>query len=132
MKAALPNNQGRPSLLGTGEAGRAGPDGWRSAVRLQERVFDLAGALTREYVGRPSARRPLMFFFRRCWTSCSGSSTRRWKSMTRSKRVDVFLSPYYGWVVERLVEAIRPDVSEGEPPEIPRYETSRPRGRHRR
>jgi hypothetical protein len=38
------------------------------------------------------------------------------------------ISPYYGWVIERLVEAIKPDASAGEVPELPTIETNRPSG----
>jgi len=33
--------------------------------------------------------------------------------------LDVFLSPYYGLVIERQT-AIKPDTSQGEAPEVPR------------
>jgi len=42
--------------------------------------------------------------------------------------LDVALSPYYGWVIEALTGAIKPDAAGGEEPEVPRYETRRSSG----
>ena len=39
--------------------------------------------------------------------------------------MDAFLSPWYGWLIERLLAAIRPDDVAGETAEAPRYETGR-------
>jgi type III restriction enzyme len=42
-----------------------------------------------------------------------------------AEKIDVFLSPYYGWVIERLAGAIHPDASSGEIPELPILEKNR-------
>ena len=48
MKNLLPNNRGRPSLIGPGRVEQVTLNPYRANRRVQELVFDLARALTGE------------------------------------------------------------------------------------
>jgi type III restriction enzyme len=125
VKAALPNNKGRPSLTGPGKLERVDLNPFRSGRRFQEMVFDLAGDLTRDYCSQPSCLAPPHVLFPQIVPIVERYLRERVHPLPPANILDVFLSPYYGWVIERLVTAIRPDAAQGEAPEVPRYETVR-------
>lgn len=125
MKAALPNNQGRPSLLGPGKIEDVSLKEWRTGHRIQELVFELAGDLTRDYVKQPGCEAPAHVLFPQIASIADKYLKEKVRVNKPADILDAFLSPYYGWVIERLVEAVKPDATQGEAPEVPRYETSR-------
>ena len=125
MKSAVLNNQGRPSLTGPGKLEDVTLNPFRSGRRIQELVFDLAQALARDYLTQGLCAVPAHMLFPQLVRIVQRYIDEKVIAHKPAEKIDLFLAPYYGWVVERLVEAIRPDTSQGETPEIPRYETNR-------
>ncbi|HSB79119.1 MAG TPA: hypothetical protein VLM91_10040 [Candidatus Methylomirabilis sp.] len=125
MKALHATNQGRPSLSGPGRVDDVTLAEFRSKRRLQELIFDLARSLAREYVGQGKCEIPAHVLFPQLAAIVARYLEEKVRAQPPADVKDLFLAPYYGWVVERLLTAIGPDTSQGEAPEVPRYETSR-------
>ena len=125
VKASLQTNHGRPSLTGPGALDRVDLNPFRSGRRLQELVFQMAADLTREYVKGGSCEAPAHVLIPQLVGIVQKYVEEKVTPIKPAERLDLFLSPYYGWAIERLVESIRPDKGAGEAPEVPRYETSR-------
>ncbi len=128
LKAALPNNEGRHSLVGPGKLERIDLNPYRTGRRMQELVFDMAAALTRDYAKQSTCEAPAHVLFPQIVNIVDRFVRERVRPLPPAEAVDAFLSPYYGWIIERLVSAIRPDASQGEAPELPRYESNREPG----
>jgi type III restriction enzyme len=128
VKASLPTNSGRPSLLGPGRLEDVTLSPFRTGRRLQALAFELAAELTRDYVASPQCEAPAHVLFPQILSIVRRYVEEKVVPVAPAERVDLFLSPYYGWAIERLVEAIRPDAARGEVAEVPRYETRRGAG----
>jgi type III restriction enzyme len=125
VKGLTINNSGRPSLSGPGRVDDVTLTEFRAKRRLQELVFDLARTLTRDFLANRKDEVPAHVLFPQLAAIVRRYLDEKVKVQAPADIKDLFLSPYYGWVVERLLQEIRPDATEGETPEVPRYETSR-------
>jgi type III restriction enzyme len=98
---------------------------FRAGRRIQELVFDLAKALTTNCVAQSRCTIPNHVLFPQLVQIVCRYLKERVEVRPPADLKDLFLDPYYGWIVEILLEALRPDTSQGEAPEIPRYESTR-------
>jgi len=126
VKSLHVNNQGRLSLSGPGRAEDVTLKEFRAKHRLQELVFDLARTLTRDFLAQGQCTVPSHVLFPQLAGIVNRYVEDRVLALPPADKKD--LAPYYGWLVERLLEAIRPDTSLGEAPEVPRYEANREPG----
>ena len=125
MKAGLPGNTGRPSLVGPGRLERVDLNPYRKGRRLQRLVFEMARDLTRDYRQQPGCDAPAHVLFVQLAAIVHRYLGEKVQPVEPARDVDAFLSPWYGWLVERLMAAVGPDHETGEDAELPRYESGR-------
>jgi type III restriction enzyme len=125
MKAGLPSNTGRPSLIGPGRLEQVDLNPYRQGRRPQRLVFEMARDLTRNYRQSPDCAAPAHVLFPQLVTVVQRYLNQKVRPIPPAQDVDAFLAPWYGWLVERLLEAIHPAADDGDQSESPRYETSR-------
>ena len=128
MKGLNFTEQGRPSLLGPGKLDDASLKQFRAGRRIQELVFEAAASLTREYRGQNRCEIPVASLFPQLAKLVREYVDRCVTVQPPADVKDLFLSPYYGWLVEILREYLRGDTAAGEAPELPLIEQSRGEG----
>lgn len=109
---------------------------FRAAASAQRRLFEIAGALAVEYATRkPDAERdqggltaPAHVLFPQLFRIARRFYEEKIEAYAPNEKIDAFLSPYYGMMVEQLLESIRADSGDA-PAELPLYERMRGPGR---
>ncbi|MBI3663394.1 MAG: DEAD/DEAH box helicase family protein [Acidobacteria bacterium] len=125
MKALSMTNTGRPSLHGPGRLEERTLREWREKRRMQELVFECSKVLTRDYISKGKCTIPVHVLFPQLARIVARYVEEKVVALSPADKRDLFLAPYWGWLIERLVDAIQPDTESGETPEIPIYEKSR-------
>ena len=125
MKAGLPSNAGRPSVVGPGRLERVDLNPYRNRWRRQHLVFDMAQELIENCYDQSDCKALTHVLFVQFVSIVTRYLDEKVHPVDSAQNIDAFLSPWYGWMVERLVNAIQPDERAGEEVELPRAETGR-------
>ena len=111
MKAGLPTNQGRPTLYGPGKLDMASLTAYREEHRLQTRIAEAAKELVKAYMSQSneatSSVHPALLYPQFVKLIQRFVSTKV-NAHCPATKADVFLAPYYGWMVERFLAGMTP------------------------
>ncbi len=97
-------------------------------MRIQRGVFQMASALTKNYLGQRDTSVPAHVLFPQLEAVCRKFVNEFVVATPGTERVHVFQAPYYTWAIEIMLQQIQPDVAAGESAELPRLEALRPEG----
>jgi type III restriction enzyme len=125
VKGLNVSTEGKMTLSGPGKADLVSLEAFRAKRRVQELEFTLAEALTKQYFQGREEGPPVQVLFPQLLGIVKRYLAEKVEATAPADVKDLFLAPYYGWVIERLVNAIRPDVTAGEAPELPKTEKHR-------
>jgi type III restriction enzyme len=125
VKGLLLTNMGRLSLSGPGRADAVRLDEFRKARRIQELVFDVASELTKLFRDQRGCEIPAHVLFPQLAQIVRRYVDHKVNVQAPADRKDLFLAPYYGWLVEALLQNLKGDVDGGEAAELPVLEASR-------
>jgi type III restriction enzyme len=128
MKGVAYNSEGKMALHGPGRVDDVTLDQWRTKTRLQEVEYQIAKDLTRYFVRDGKGAIPAQVLFPQMLHVVKRYLNDKVQASPPSEKKDIFLSPYYGWAIETLLQFIKPDTSHGETPELPVYERIRKEG----
>ncbi len=116
----------RPSIHAPGGPEKVSLEEFRKMHRVQELCFQASADITKLYVNQPRCEAPAHVLFPQILPIVRRYLEEKVDPMAPTQRLDAFLSPYYGWLIERIVAAIQPDVGAGEAPEVPDIDRDRP------
>ena len=128
LKATLTFKNGHPSLLGPGRLDTLNMNPFRQGRRFQQLVFDISSDITRSYCSGQNESIPAQVLFPQLLKIVDRYLKEKVKAIQPCDVIDIFLSPFYGYIVERISSSLRPDTLLGEEAEVPVYESNRTQG----
>lgn len=128
VKGLNVTEDGRLSFTGPSKSDTATLEKFRRSKRLQEIIFDLSSGLVRRLVQQRQCGVPAQALFPQIVPIVEKFMQTRVVVIPPGDMRDLAVSPYYQWAADMLSEAIRPDTSAGEAPELPVFESNRGEG----
>lgn len=123
------DSKGGLSTTGPGRVREVSIESYLQDKRVQQLVFVAARDLTKAYSEQEGGSAlPAQVVFPQMRAIVERYVREKITVVKPARLLELFVAPYYSYLIETIREAIRPDVAEGEEPELPVLERSRPAG----